>query len=479
MKTGCPSRRRKRLASRFGSMICGIALAASSGVPRAELPTLGDPTLDSISNREEAQLGLAYYRSIMASVPVINDVQLDHYLKSLAQKLVTQSDMAGKQFTFFIVNSSVINAFALPGGYIGVNSGLVLDADTESQLASVLAHEISHVTQRHIARMFDSSGNSTALSIAAILAAILVGSQNPDAGQAMLLGGLAGAQQSSINFTRQNEYEADRIGFGLLVDAGINPEGMVEFFEHLMSQDSGLQIEYIRTHPLDVNRVSEARSRIKEEHRDLPKNSDDFLFAKARLAVLGKTSSVLHQLIELNRDKPGVIPGYLSALALTETGQPGKAAEILSGLAEENTHPWIRLALADAYEEAGRLPQAVKTLEVLHDLYPGYPPVTLAYAAVLNRSRDSARSIELLLHLLQQHRTPAIYEELARAYYLNGQVSAALEATGNQYALQGYMELALQQYQNALNQSGLDDTSRKRLETRKDELMEQVRMSRN
>ena len=137
-----------------------------------------------------------------------------------------------------------INAFAGPAAYIGVHTQLILEANNESQLASVLAHEIAHVSQRHLARAFDNSGQSTALTIAAMLAAILVGTQDSQAGQAVFLSGIAGSQQSSINFTRSNEYEADRIGIGILSDTDINPQGMVDFFEILLnkSPDNGKEI---------------------------------------------------------------------------------------------------------------------------------------------------------------------------------------------------------------------------------------------
>ncbi len=442
---------------------------------QAELPTLGDPTLGSISAREEAQMGLAYYRYLKASLPIVEDMQLNYYLESLAQKLVTQSDEAGRDFTFFIVQSPVINAFALPAGYIGVHSGLFLDADNESQLASVLAHEISHVTQRHLARMIDESGNSIMINIATLLAAILVGSQNSDAGQAVLMGGLAGAQQSSINFTRANEYEADRIGIGLLIEAGMNPDGMVEFFEHLLDKSSGLQIEYIRTHPLDINRVTEAKNRIKDEHSTLPKNSEDFLFAKARLAVLVNDNNSLRKLLELNEHLEGVIADYLRALALTKIGRAAESIAILEKLSTQHKHPWIKLALADAYYANNNMDKALKLLEQLNNLYPGYLPVTLAYAKALNAFKKPEKSIELLLRQLQHDEYAEIYRVLAQSYHLNGQISAALEATGNQYALQGYNELALQQYENALNHKGLGKTSKARLETKKDELMEIVK----
>lgn len=452
-----------------------ITLLFCINISRAELPTLGDPTLDSINAREEAQLGLSYYRSLKASLPIVDDIQLNYYLETLAQKLITQSDEAGRKFTFFIVKSPVINAFALPAGYIGVHSGLFLDADNESQLASVLAHEISHVTQRHLARMIDESGNSIAINIATLLAAILVGTQDSEAGQAVLMGGLAGAQQSSINFTRANEYEADRIGIGLLIEAGINPDGMVEFFEHLLDKSSGLQMEYIRTHPLDINRVTEAKNRIKAEHSTLPKNSDDFLFAKARLAVLSNNNNSLRKLIDANKHIEGTIADYLRAIAYTKMSQPDRAIVILKKLTEQHRHPWIKLALADAYYANNEMDKALLELEQMNGLYPGYLPVTLAYTRALNADNKPTKSIELLLRQLQNDEYAIIYQVLAQSYHLNGQTSAALEATGNQYALQGYYELALQQYNNALKHNGLSQSSRSRLLTKKDELKEIIK----
>jgi len=294
-------------------------------------------------------------------------------------------------------------------------------------------------------------------------------------GQAVLAGGMATMQQASINFTRANEYEADRIGIGLLIEAGINPDGMVEFFEHLLDKSSGLQIEYIRTHPLDINRVTEAKNRIKDEHSDLPKNSEDFLFAKARLAVLINNNNGLKKLIELNEHNEGVIAAYLRAIASIRLGQPEAAIRILEDLMQQHKHPWIKLALADAYFADNNRGKTLKQLEQLNALYPGYLPVTLAYAKALNSFKQPDKSIELLLRQLQTDQYAEIYQLLAQAYHLNGQMSAALEATGNQYTLQGYYELALQQYENALNHKDLSKTSKARLETKKNELLQIVK----
>ena len=248
----------------------------------AELPELGDPTLKTFSTEEEKKLGLAFYRTLKDNLIFVDDSQLNYYISNLGQKLSSHSDAAGKDFKFFIIDSPVINAFAGPDAYIGINSGLFLESTNESQLASVMAHEISHVSQRHLARAIDESGNSAIATFATVLAAILLGAQDAQVTQAILYSGLAGAQQNAINFTRQNEYEADRIGISILAETGINPQGMVDFFSTLLSKSGDGGIEYLRTHPLNTNRVSEASDRIKKIQLNLPDDSLDFQSARAR-----------------------------------------------------------------------------------------------------------------------------------------------------------------------------------------------------
>ena len=293
----------------------------------ADLPDLGDPTLDSFSSKEEQQLGLAFYRSLRANLVFIEDLQINYYLNSIGQRLASHSDAAGDKFHFFIIKAPTINAFAGPAAYIGIHTELILEAKNESQLASVLAHEIAHVSQRHLARAFDNSGQSTALTIATLLAAILVGTQDTQAGQAVFMSGLASSQQSSINFTRSNEYEADRVGIGILADTGINPEGMVEFFEILLDQSPDGGIEYLRTHPLSVNRVSEAKNRIDKKTVELPKDNLDFQFSKARLVLLLSKQPEYYLDDEVVGD--GLIGQYQKALAAMRTQKPDLAIKIL------------------------------------------------------------------------------------------------------------------------------------------------------
>ncbi len=439
----------------------------------AKLPTLGDPTLDSFISKEERSLGLAFYRSLRANLTFINDLQINYYLNSIGQRLASNSDAAGDIFHFFIIKAPTINAFAGPAAYIGIHTQLILEAKNESQLASVLAHEIAHVSQRHLARAFDRSGQSTALTIATLLAAILIGTQDSRAGQAVLLSSLAGSQQSSINFTRKNEYEADRVGIGILTDTDINPQGMVEFFEILLDKSPEGGIEYLRTHPLSSNRVSEAKNRLSKDAEDLPTDSLDFQFTKARLIIL--LSNQPKAYLDDDVVGEGLIGQYQKALAAIRVQNADLAIKILSKHAEEHTHPWIRLALAEAYTSKKDDKKALSILNSLAKLYPGYLPVTMAYVEALNKNGMPERSINILKKQLQTDDHAIIYKALANAYFTNGQVSAALESTGNQYARQGYIELAIQQYDNALKQKNISQSTKQRLEAAKQELSNVVK----
>jgi len=453
----------------FAFSCCCLCL---SSIARAELPELGDPTLQNFSTKEETELGQAFYHALRAGLEFVDDLQIEHYVTSLGQRLVTRSDAAGKHFRFFVINASPINAFAGPGAYIGINSGTMLAAQNESELAGVMSHEIAHVAQRHIARSVDRSGKSAAASVATLIAAILVGSQDSQAGQAVLLTGLAGTEQAAINFTRSSEYEADRIGIGILTKAGIDPAGMVNFFQLLLAQGSGNDLEYLRTHPLNQNRVSEARDRIKANQVTLPDDSDDFKFAKARIAVL--TSRQPEMFIAKNANANDVFSLYQMAIAQIKAQRSNQAIPVLEALARKHSHPWIKLALAEAYENENQMQKALDILEELANFYPGYLPVTMRYAEALSANNQSQKSITLLNRQLQYDDNAIVHQALARAYFINGQTAAALESTGNQYLREGYLELASQQYENALQQPNISESSRQRLNTRKQQLKEKL-----
>jgi predicted Zn-dependent protease len=411
----------------------------------------------------------------------VDDLIVNDYLDNLGQKLASQSDQPDTHFKFFILKIPSINAFAGPDGHIGIHTGLYLSAVNESELAGVLAHEISHVTQRHLARAMTESQSSPATVFAAILAGILVGAQDPNAGAAIIYGSTAAMIQSQINFTRQNEYEADRVAMKVLRDAGINPQGMAQFFETLLSKmesDNALaRIEYLRTHPLSTSRIAEAKYRITEDDKKLPSDSLNFQLGKARIRVATASSlqELIHNLETTEKNKRTAISSYTLAVAYTAFDRPRRAIPILHDLVKQQDHPWFQLALAKAYEQDGQQQAALKVLKKLESLYPNYLPVSIQYAHNLINLNKQEEAILLLKRLLQHRKQPIIYQTLAQAYYTNRQITSALEATSYQYQQEGYLKLAIQQLDNALKQPELNNSSRERLMSRKAELSEQLR----
>ena len=258
-------------------------------INKIQLPDMGDSSGTLISPVEEKELGDAFFRSLHAKIKINQDAEIQHYIQSIGQQLVANSDEPSNPFYFFIVLDKQINAFAGPGGYIGINSGLFLLTQAESELASVMAHEVAHVTQRHLYRAFEAASKLSIPTAAATLAAILIGTQSPALGQAALLAIQAGSIQFQIDFTRDNEKEADRVGMQTLANSDYNPRSMPVFFERLQQSTryygQGIP-EFLRTHPVSASRISDTRGRSnKYPYKQYP-DSKGYLLTKAKLRVI-------------------------------------------------------------------------------------------------------------------------------------------------------------------------------------------------
>lgn len=265
-----------------------------------DLPDLGDVSQATITPHQERQIGLQIMRQIRADPSYLNDAEIAGYLNNLGNRLISSSNeaRADQSFEFFALQDPSINAFALPGGFMGFNSGLIVAAQSESELAGVMAHEIAHVTQKHLARMISGQQHIGLItSIAALALAILASRSNPQAAQAVLATAQAGAIQSQLNFTRKHEKEADRIGFQILHKAGFDPHGMSAFFERL--QNAGRYYEngapsYLRTHPLTYERIADIQNRTRELSYRQVLDSLDFHLVKAKLKALqGNTTDTV------------------------------------------------------------------------------------------------------------------------------------------------------------------------------------------
>ena len=231
-----------------------------------QLPDFGDSSSKAFSNADERAIGEAFMREIRSRLTIVDDPEVEQYIQWIGYRLVSESDYYNLGFTFFVVADNQINAFAAPGGYIGANSGLITASESESELAAVLAHETAHVTQRHIARSIELAGRNNIPAIAGLIAAIIIGTQNSQAGAATAAAVVGGQAQKQIDFTRANEKEADRVGMQLLESSGFDPRAMPAFFEKLQSESRYYRKppEFLSTHPVTTARIADTRGRAEQ-----------------------------------------------------------------------------------------------------------------------------------------------------------------------------------------------------------------------
>lgn len=390
-----------------------LALALSSVYAQQNLPNMGEPADNALSPIEEQQLGAQFMRQIRAQLPLIKDVQLNEYIQNLGNRLVLASGKSESQdFTFFIIDDPQINAFAIPGGYVGINSGLVAVMPYEEQLASVVAHEVAHVTQRHHARAFATGNRATLSTAAAVLAAIIIGQASPQAGQAALAAGLAASQQSAINFTRSNEVEADRIGIEILQNAEYDPRAMAETFSILRRQNSlntsAGQLEYLRTHPLDNNRIAEASDRAATKPIVARAKLHDYSLFRARLGIISsKDIGQLKRIYLARHEKmPTVESAYALALIYQRANLPAEAGGYLAQLDDwVSTHPMVELLRSDIASMGNRKTDD-QLLEALSDLYPDRYSIIEKRLDQLIRDRRLIEASEAVKRYLRDSRRP-------------------------------------------------------------------------
>jgi len=270
-----------------------VVFTAAASADDINLPDMGSPADALLSKTVESQIGRAIMRDIRRSGMVVEDPQIAEYINEIGHRIAAHSNDGDHEFTFFVVDDHRINAFALPGGYIGVHTGLIEATRNEDELAGVVAHEVAHVTQRHIARAVHASSRQSLMSTALMLGALILGAAGGDtdvmqAGMAVSQGTAA---QQQINFTRSNEYEADRIGIQALTDAGFDAYGMASFFEVMSRQDTSSPDsripEFLRTHPVTTERISEARARAKDYPRVHSEDSSSYGIARSGLVYVG------------------------------------------------------------------------------------------------------------------------------------------------------------------------------------------------
>jgi predicted Zn-dependent protease len=415
------------------------------------------------------------------AAPLVTDEEVEDYIQQVGMEVGKHSGYYG-DFHFFVVDSPVINAFAVPGGYIGVHSGLILGSRNESELASVLAHEVSHLTQRHGARMIEAAGRMSIPSLAAFLGAIIISAIDPQAGMGALTAIGAAQQQYQINFTRANEKEADRIGIELLNNAGFNTLAMADFFGQLQLanrySDPEEIPEYLRTHPVNVNRVAEARERAeKMQPRAIREDSYQYLLVWQKLNVMSANDPAQAKAFYEAQLRDGTFRNetaaqYGYALALTEAGDFERARIELDKL--QAAQPGIlafRIARARLEQRAGNLPRALALFDEARKADPESRAATYGYVTLLTNTGRPAEARRILRDFgTSDQREPKFYKLLAAAEERQGDVASAHYNLGEYYRAVGEYELAAEQLKLAQTVADISHYQRLRVDARLDEI---------
>lgn len=457
---------------------CLLIPPSTAAADEVILPDIGDPASAVLSPSQEALVGATLLREIRRSLPLLEDPELNAYIQSLGLRLAASSPDAHQEFTFLVVEDPLLNAFATPGGIVVVNTGLMLAAENEAELAAVMAHEIAHVTQRHLARLYAKSDTVSLATGLAILAAIIASAYDAQLAQAALFGTMAAGAQSQINFTRANEQEADRTGIQTLANAGFDPKAMASFFDKLQRQSYGLEsgvTDYLRTHPVTTSRISDSAARADQLTGDYADNSLEFQLAQARLRAL--TTPAGEVLARLEKTPPskdlGLLWTYEHSLALTRAGKAAAAARALEPLAAE--HPdllAIQLAHAHALLASGARKAAVERLARLNALFPNQEPVAIAYAQALldiGRPAEALAAMDALTRNVAA--SPSALKLKAEAAERSGDAALSHETLADYYILYGQFSVAAEQLNLALRTPGLNEIAEARLREKRDALL--------
>jgi predicted Zn-dependent protease len=490
----------RRLSLIFVVVLLAGATCASADAPKeapaplmnlpaagSDRPDMGSPAQTVLSTMDEYYLGAMVTKELRDQNALIEDPEIGEYINGVGQRLAAQSAEGGKNFQYFVIKDTEINAFAVPGGFIFINAGLVLVTTTESELASVMAHETAHVTQHHIARMLRAQSTQSLTAAAAMLGAILLGAIG--GGQA-IEGGIAAAQgmavQQQINTIRDNEMEADRVGIGFLAGAGFDPMAMGNFFE-TTGRHEGLATTYIPAilidHPVTTDRIAEARARAAQFPVHPVTDSLSYQLIRERVRVLTATGDVdlaaqYAQKIANGGDNLG--NRYGQALALINGPHPEEAVKLLTPLVQQ--HEGLTLlyaALGQAQAKAGHLNEALATFRHAEALFPRNVPVTVRYAETLMAAGRAADAHNMLLDLFNNvPPTPDQIRLTALAASAAGDAGDAYYYMGEYQVAGGDLNLAAQQLQLALAAPHITQIQRARYLARLDEVREYLAANR-
>jgi beta-barrel assembly-enhancing protease len=469
------------------AVVCtSVGWAAGNGpaATNQDLPELGSPANAVVSIEEEYEAGLGYVNEIRKTGVIITDPEISQYIQEIGHSLSSQAEEGQHQFYYFVARDPVVNAFAVPGGFVNINSGLIMATRNENELAGVMAHETAHVTQRHIVRgLLDAKKNglmTTAAMLAAILVGAVAGHGNPNGIEGALLAGQSAMIQHQINYTRDNEFEADRIGITTMAEAGFDPLGMVSFFDwmsHSGPEPSRINaVQFLIDHPIFSDRVAEAHDRAEHLGRIRHEDSLSYLLIKERLRSVADNPQLARQYyINMLKNGAGrnIEERYGKAVADINTRNSGVAIPELKALVNE--YPKITQfygALGQAYLANNQPKESEAILARAMTLFPRNVPITIRYAEALMHAGDNKQAHLVLLDLFNVvEPTPDQTQLIAKAANSAGDYADSYSYMAEFYLMTGDLNMAYNQLQLALGLPGLDAIQRARYSAR----LEQVR----
>ena len=478
-----------RQAVAVGTLILCSNLAMAASAPPAganDLPVLGDGSSRLISPALEKEIGRNFLKQIHAALPTVSDPILKYYVTNQIANLAQHSELREKVLEVVLIDNSSVNAFAAPGGVVGINLGLMLHADDVHAYSSVIAHELAHLSQRHFARGVEEQRAQMLPTLASMVAAIMVGmAAGGDAGIAAISASQAAAQSAQLRYSRSRETEADRIGMNTLVSSDMDPMGMARMFDSMNRayRYTSKPPEFLLTHPLTESRIADAKTQAMKYPARVYPEAPDYTLARVRAIVHysdSPESAVKHFRKEL-RDDPDSIPAqYGLALSLSRAGYHDEALPIADSLFTRSPD---RLLFVAAYAElltaAARYDQALSLLERQLLLNPDNPPLAMLYADALTKNEefDIAETVLTRQSVLRPNDVDVWYN-LAEVSGLAGDIISVHRARAEYFALHGAYNRAIQHLEYARRLSGSDNAQlNARLDQRINDLRTELRIA--
>ena len=452
---------RKPLIRLLSAFALVVALPAATPVG-AELPQIGDRSSGIVSTATEREIAKTALKRIRAGAPTVDDAILKYYVHVNILRLAEKSDLVEPALTSVLIDSPLINAFAVPGGVVGINLGLFLHARDESEYSAVVAHELAHLSQRHYARGVDMQRAMTPWVLTSLLASMAIAAVGGgDAGLAAVASTQALMQDKGLRFSRSREQEADRIGLNTLAEVGLDPDGVARMFErmHRTFRFDDRPPEFLLTHPLTETRIADAKNHAERfPKRAVPPSLDyQFMRARAQIRYAESPSAALAE--ARARKGGGDADKYALALALAGDGAGEKAVELMRTLRRDHPESLLTAAsFADILIDAGHVDEALPLLQRELAINPDNEPLTFLHALALNAAQRHAEAVEVLWRHVRVNRDDVdVWKLLAETAGLAGDIIGVHRARAEYFALVGAYQMAIQHIDYARRLADPDD----------------------